>query len=308
MKISLFVLAVLACVAGYLVGLHEGRLPGISLGWLGVILALTLIHFLVEPLRWQIYLGKGAGGRWITFYHVFSCTAFLSYILPAKLGLPLRYWLITHYQGLTAGVVGTYMVIDSALGLILWAIFSLLLGGNLVFWLVSEYSFTVKVVTLGLILTALLSVLAIWLSRHNRRRWLAQLEASLSLVRLNQVIQASFLFTLDIVGYILRHAAILAALSVPFIGWKAIATASVLSIFSGFLCMLPMGLIGYDVVIVFLLARYGVATETALMVPLINRFSNLLLSAAVGVPSSLKLGLGMNTRSVSAIISGKRNV
>ena len=305
----LILFLVLASIAGYFIDWHETHFTGISFGWFGVILVLTLIHFLAEPLRWQVYLGGGIIKRCVSFFHIFSCTAFLSYVLPAKLGLPLRYWLIVRQQNLQASTVGLFMAIDGALGLLLWAVSSLVLGWGLV------YSMAVKYIPIRdtdswivFIVAGLLSLGLAWFSGRKRwGSWRSKLEIGLSQVRLMQLAQATFLFVLDIGGYIARHAAILAALSAPFIGWQEIASVTVLSIFSGFLCMLPMGLVGYDAVIVLLLRQYGISVEIAVMVPLINRSSNLLLSAILGVPSVLKLGLATSSKSVAKMIDESRH-
>jgi uncharacterized membrane protein YbhN (UPF0104 family) len=241
---------------------------------------------------------------------VFSCTAFFSYILPAKLGLPLRYCLIVRHQKIPASTVGVTMVIDSMLGLIVWTLCSAVLGGDLVFQLADKYLPEPDIGVLALVALGGALSLALFyrLGKKRWRGWWKQLRTDCAQVRPARLILAALLLLIDIGGYVARHAAILAALSAPFIGWHAIAVSTVLSIYAGFLCMLPMGLIGYDTVMILLLGQYGIAPEIAVMVPLLNRSANLLLSALLGVPSSLRLGLGVNPASVTATLSNNRHV
>lgn len=303
------VFIILACAGILVLALGSEHFAGVTLGWTGAILALTSIHFFVEPLRWQVYAGGGDKKRLSIFYHLFSSTAFLSYILPAKLGLPLRYWLIVKYQGMTPATAGIYMAIDSALSLCIWTAVSVTFGGTLVRWLFEKYLILpgANGMLLAAVLVVVAAILYIGLGAERRCRISRALTGAWSQIGVHHLVQASILFLADIGGYIIRHAAILAALSVPFIGWQAVATSTVLSIYAGFLCMLPMGLIGYDAVMVLLLTQYGVTVETAVLVPIINRSANLFIGVLLGVPSSLKLGIGLSRKSVTAMLGENRN-
>jgi uncharacterized membrane protein YbhN (UPF0104 family) len=51
-----------------------------------------------------------------------------------------------------------------------------------------------------------------------------------------------------------------------------------------------MGLGAYDVTLVFLLSTVGVPLDTAVMVPLLNRAINMIISIALGLPASYVTG------------------
>lgn len=303
MKLSLLAALGVACLVGYFLGWHEGHFPGLSATSIAAILGLSLLHYLAEPSRWWVYLGENTAKRWSIFYHVFSCTAFLNFVLPAKLGLPLRYWLMTRQAGLPAATVASYMAIDGALSLLLWTLASLVLGGGTLAWMLEQDARLAQIPPwfAAVVITALILAGVLWAVLHRRwPGWRQSLKRELPRLSPHKISLAAAILLLDIGSYVARHAAILAALSAPSIGLPAIATATVLSIYAGFLCMLPMGLIGYDAVMVLLLNQFGIPLQTALMVPLVNRSASLLLCALLGIPSSFKLGLGVRGRAISA--------
>ena len=66
----------------------------------------------------------------------------------------------------------------------------------------------------------------------------------------------------------------------------------IVATFAGIVSGLPMGLVGYDATLVALLALVGVPLDQALLVALVNRGLNLGAAALLGVPATLRLGLG----------------
>lgn len=304
MKLSILILLVLAGVAWYANHIPGGGFAAISPVWIAPILFVAFLHFLIEPLRWQVYLRTHKTHKSRLIYFVFFCTGFLTYVLPAKLGLPLRYWLITRNLNLSGATTAVYLTLDTVLNILVWTIACLSLGGNLAHGAVAKNLSVAGYLAVGGILIGVFVVYRV------RRNWLdnrfGQLRAAFSLVNPYSLAITSCLFFLEIAGFVVLHAIILAALSAPFIGWQAIATVTVFSMYAGFLTMLPMGLVGYDASVIFLLRHYDVGMENALMVPLIYRASILLISVGLGLPSSFKLGLGLNFKAIAAKASEKQ--
>ena len=262
------------------------------------ILCTVLLHFAMEPLRWAVYLGREARGTFCPLVCIFSSTAFFSYVLPAKLGIPLRFWLITKSLRVSAGAVGGLMAADSALAMSAWAFASIVMGGEFAFRVGTECIRSLRHGALPWwMLSAMLIVLIAMIAwRRKVSRILKQLKAPLSSLGMSQVVCVTGLFALDIASYVLRHAIILDMLSAPDLGWSTISAVTVVSIFMGFISMMPMGLVGYDATIILLLTQSGVDMGTAALVPVINRAANLLVSGITGVPSAFKLKLGLNLR------------
>lgn len=306
MKLSIAILLALAGIAWYVNDGLGAKFAAISPIWLALILFAALPHFLIEPMRWQIYLGSDKRYKPTLLYRIFFCTAFLTYLLPAKLGLPIRYWLLTRHLHLAGSATAVYMAMDSTLNILIWTAASLLLGGGLVYSAIIQH-LPSSGQFIGTGIGATLAVLVMYRLGH---KWIdilwARLRTALAEIKLYWLTLVSGLFLFEIAGFVLLHAAILAALSAPFIGWQALATATVLSMYAGYLTMLPMGLVGYDASIVILLSQYGIGMESAILVPLIYRAAILLISVALGLPSTLKLGLKLDVKAIAAKVAEKR--
>ncbi|MCP4420322.1 MAG: hypothetical protein GY805_27265 [Chloroflexi bacterium] len=273
-------------------------------GWTIIgILGFVFLHFAIEPFRWVVYLKKWDRGSLFTLLYIFSSTAFFSYVLPAKLGIPLRFWLIKRYQKLGAAVAGIYMVADSAMIMGSWAFASLMVGGDFAVEIVRQNlnRFAENRAVIGLLLAALalLSLGGLFIIRKRKKNIRESFETAWQTLSVWQLIATVFLFALDIASYVFRHGLIILLVGGPQIGWANIAAITVLSIFAGFVSAMPMGLVGYDATIIFLLTQQGVGVETAALVPIINRAANLLVSVALGVPSAFKLGIGVNVKELA---------
>jgi uncharacterized membrane protein YbhN (UPF0104 family) len=270
------------------------------------VLSAVLFHFAMEPLRWVVYLGREKKGAFSSLVYIFSSTAFFSYVLPAKLGIPLRFWLIKESKRTSAAVAGLFMAADSVLAMSAWAVASLALGGNFAVQIILHNLERLRqgvfswIVVAGLVGIAIL--IFAWRPKWNSLR--QRLKFSLRSLGARQAIAVTALFALDIFSYVLRHAIILDMLSVRNLGWHTISTLTVISIFAGFVSMMPMGLVGYDATIIFILTQNGVSVETAAMVPVINRLANLFVSVVVGIPSAYKLHLGLNLRELKKKVAG----
>ncbi|MBW2119930.1 MAG: flippase-like domain-containing protein [Deltaproteobacteria bacterium] len=259
------------------------------LSYLGLAFLLTLFHFFMEPARWYFYLenlSRPDRTPYKKLLCIFSVTALVTYIFPAKLGLPVRLYLLTSQIKIKLLNVTTIMALDGLLNYSLWGVPALIFLP--IYGIVFPQYFL-----LFLLIIPILCLLA-YLLRHRLRDLFKTLHGNLRLLTLKATFVATLFLLFDITGYICRHALILAALNaqVPLF---QLAIITMISIFAGFMSMIPMGMGAYDGTIILLLTQSGVPYETALLVPLVNRTGNILASIVVGSPSSYALGVSFWT-------------
>src|ERR1700712_4568579 len=89
----------------------------------------TVLHFYAEPLRWQRYY-LGSADRWRSVRDLFMSTSLASYLLPFKLGLPLRLVLCARVLQRPNGEIGLIMAIDAMITLLVWGGVAVLAGGH----------------------------------------------------------------------------------------------------------------------------------------------------------------------------------
>lgn len=262
-------------------------LAGLDLRWLALALVLTLAHYLAEAGRWWFYLLNGASRsrllrRLVT---VFSLTAFVTYMLPLKLGVPLRVYLLCSQIHLSFQRASALLLIDGMLAYGIWAASTLAL--YLALPAVPGFDGTQIYVISVIVLVALVFLLLVRKSGA-MRSWRAHFQSMTP----RMLAAGSAILVLDIVGYVLRHAAILWSLGADLPAGQ-VALATVASITVGFLSMLPMGIGAYDVTLIFLLSVFSVSPEIAFMVPLVNRAGNVLVSILLGLPASWATGVSL---------------
>lgn len=275
--------------------------------------AITLIcvavHFLVEPLRWTVYLRKSDKQSLFNLIYIFSSTAFFTYILPAKMGLPFRFWLISKFQKVKKSTTGIFMAVDSALSMGAWTLASVYFGGESAIRILLKNLSHIHdfvswpIVIVGGLCAIILSIL-VW--RKRLKIWECFKVASKEL-QIWQALIIILLFTIDLGSYVLRHKVILLMLPIDELPWLSVATISILSVFAGFVSTMPMGLVGYDATIIFLLNQQGVSLEIALLVPVINRAANIFVSLLMGVPSAYKLGIGIDIKKLKRKVGSVKN-
>lgn len=254
--------------------------------WLFMVLMATLVHFFAEVSRWWVYLRKADGHNGILFgrlFSLFSITALVTYLLPAKLGIPVRVYLLTSRLKVRLATVTAYLVLDGIMAYGLW----IFLG----FAFYASYggeSLPIEQLYF-LIVTAAVVMVLVLMFRLRLRVLAARLQERFALVSVSGLFVAIAILLLDIGGYILRHWAILEAMNVE-LTLPLIAYVTTVSIAAGFISMLPMGLGAYDVTLIFLLTTLGVPLDSAVLVPLFNRAVNMLVSIALGLPASYVAG------------------
>jgi uncharacterized membrane protein YbhN (UPF0104 family) len=247
---------------------------------------LTLFHFMLEPLRWRIYLHGSRDAGTVEYgklLSLFSVTALVTYVFPAKLGLPVRMYLLKTQMNLGLAFVATLMAMDGLLSYVIWgipAVIYFLSDGRAVFH---------KGLVVYLVAAACLGILLfIW--RRKAGKAFDLLRKSVGSVGKTRLVLCAMIFVVDIVGFVLRHGLILYAAEAK-INLIKLGFITTVSIFAGFLSMIPMGMGAYDASLIFLLSQSGIPHEVSLMVPVVNRAGNILASLVLGIPSSYAMGI-----------------
>lgn len=268
---------------------------GITLGAHAVLLAAalftTIIHFYMEPLRWRFsYLPGGtlvATAKQVR--DALFCTALASYVLPFKLGIPLRIALLRREAGLGLHFIGVVIAFDGLISLSVWSAWAALcVWIAALHWKVPWYVWMVGITAV----CALAAAPALHSRLRGRRA--DQSRAAIALLDApgRRGMVAGAIAVVDVFSYGLRHAMLV---------WLATGNPDLIVIggaigvvatFTGIVSGLPMGLVGYDASLIALLAGAGVGLDQALAVALINRGLNLASAAILGVPAGARLGLG----------------
>ncbi len=251
-------------------------------------------HFLAEPYRWFIYTRKTSNNTFKSFFNIFSFTALASYMLPFKLGLPFRIYLLQKVKNMNAGTVMALLVLDGLIYYVGWGIAALV---GIIYGATTYLNITQLIVLtcLGLIGIVLFWIIFKKYSSSLPDKLLAKIEKikqSLSVIRelkKSQYIASFVVVATDISSQVFRHYTIFMMLGVS-ISLTQVAVIVCISIFTGIISMMPMGLVGYDATFILLAQQAGVPMEQALLIPLINRFISLSLSGLLGVWGALKLG------------------
>ena len=259
--------------------LHKANLPLL----MGALL-ITMFHYLLEPLRWKIYFksDNNCPSSYTTFLKVYGITALSSYILPAKMGFPTRIFLLNKQLKIPALSSTPILILDGLTNYALWGIGALILFPSDISLPINNISSQYFIFT-PIALTFLI-ILATKLAKTIRTSTKTLYEKQI--LNLTPILT---IITSDIVSIILRHMLIFHALGI-FFDFKKTATVTVLSMFCGFISMLPLGLGAYDSIIIILLTSYGVSIETAILTPILNRLLNVACCFLIGLPSSYLLG------------------
>jgi uncharacterized membrane protein YbhN (UPF0104 family) len=278
-----------------------------ALPLLAIAFVITLAHFVMEPWRWSIcYMtASPQPGQRSRTRDVFFATALASYLLPFKLGVPLRMMLLNRVLGLTYAHIGVVIGIDGLISLVVWITSAAIAGWRLaVHWFSPWY-------LAGALGVLAIGAIALLLGR-TRRVGLAHIrDVLMTLDRpMRRVTLAGGILVLDIASYALRHAALVWLVTGDALRAPTGAAAGVVATFAGIVSGLPLGLVGYDATLVALLSVSGVPPAEALAIALVNRLLNIGAAALLGIPASMRLGLGSGLSSIHArlreLARGKR--
>lgn len=257
----------------------------------------TLLHFTLEPLRWKCsYLPRRSDPGAITGTRdALYCTALATYLLPFKLGIPLRVALLRNSARLELRFIGIVIALDGLISLFAW---SMLTAASVwvaaLHWHPPAYVWlagAVGMVGLGAVVVA---------QPRLRGRWLQRWQDALALLDRpwRRVGTAAGILVGDVIAYGVRHA-LLVYLFTGEIRLMLVGGAiGVVATFAGIVSGLPMGLVGYDATLIALLAAAGVPVDQAVWVAVTNRALNLGSAAVLGVPAALRLRLGSGLVSI----------
>jgi len=269
--------------------------PGLAIAMLCLAGVATLSHFLMEPWRWlACYLPAlketAARGR---LRDTFFATALASYLLPFKLGIPLRLGLLHRQSGLAIRFLGVIIAIDGAVSALVWAVITATAAWVLaVHWSPPWYLLVAgsAIVVLGAILLR---------AQKGGRAIVHIKEALLQLDRpLIRLLKATSILSMDVLSYGVRHAALLVLITGEPSRALLGALAGIVATFTGIISGLPLGLVGYDATLIALLSLSGISTSQAVAVVLFNRLLNLGCAALLGLPAAIRLGLGSGIVSI----------
>lgn len=266
----------------------------LTLGLAFGIIFFTILHFGNEPLRWWTILRKRQSPPSLTtIYHTASTTALISYIFPARFGLPTRLVMAKNVLGLDYMTASAVLIIDSFFLYGTWLLVGMVGGTVLVpIWNVKTPAIVV-IIIMGIV------TFLFFLARYGQCHWyrftwlskyVQRFSSVLNQLSINTVIVNVTLLIMDIFIYGIRHTLILSALGIECSLLNVTAVVAI-SIFAGFISLMPLGLGGYDLSLIFLLTMIGVPREAAMATPLLNRISMLSIVLILGSISSSRLGI-----------------
>lgn len=282
--------------------------------WLAGLMVTVLWHYCCEPARWWFYMRTIAPDRYRTLFQVFSLTALVSYLFPAKLGLLLRIVLLRRFTGLPAPAVSAWMFVDGLLYYAFWAVAALMGGAYLLARGVGRVG-TALPVAIGVIVCTLALVM-IWRRRLRlplrlqgrferlARRWqetILCLRRGLSPAGLAA---AALVALSDVLVYSLRHMVLLGLLGHE-LNWPTVLAISSVSVFTGLLSLMPMGLGGYDLTLLLLLGHCQIPAADGIWVAAGNRAANLATAAVLGIWGGAALGIRRFSRAELEHLAGQ---
>lgn len=258
------------------------------------IIFFALISFFNEPLRWHTILrARFPFASFTRIYHLLTSTALISYTFPARSGLPVRLIMAKRILGLDYPTVGALLIIDSVLFYGFWLL-AAVIGGAMLMpeqRLLTTFA-GFMLIALGVILLSVLTR-ADW-SRFSRFQRVSdfgsRLSAGLRLMTVRVALVNALLLCSDILFYGIRHSLILVGLGVECSIIKVTLIVAI-SIFAGFVSLMPLGIGGYDLSLAFLLTLIDVPREVAVAVPVINRISMISVGLILGGISLNRLPL-----------------
>jgi uncharacterized membrane protein YbhN (UPF0104 family) len=260
-------------------------------------MAVTIVHFVMEPLRWNsCYLPASADLRTRTnMRDALYCTALATYVLPFKLGIPLRIFLLRRNGQLTLHFLGAAIGLDGIVSLCIWSLLAVVCAwATALRWHPPWYLWAAAAAI------AAICIAIVVVQRTLGLRWLRRLQDALKTFDRpwRRIGRSATILTLDVLSYGLRHALIVLLVTGDFAAMAAGAAIGIVATFTGIISGLPMGLVGYDATLIALLALAGVHADQALAIALINRLMNLSSAALLGIPAAMRLGLGSTLGSI----------
>ena len=266
-------------------GLFEYLLLGLAIG------LVTLLHFLMEPMRWRVaYLPtreKNETARKVR--DVLFCTALATYLLPFKLGIPFRIGLLRSRAALGMHYIGAVLALDGMISLCVWAACTAFFAWIAALHWHPPWYLWVTVVVVGLLVATIIVS-----SKHVAQNFLSRWHAALVVIDRPWARSgiAAALLVVDVASYWLRHMLLVLLVTRDPRLMVVGGASGVVATFAGIISGMPMGLLGYDATLIALLGAAGAGLDQAVLVVAINRAMNLGAATIVGVPAGMRLELG----------------
>jgi uncharacterized membrane protein YbhN (UPF0104 family) len=259
----------------------------------------ALLHMACEPARWSVYTRGRAAIPFSRFFHIFSATALLGYLLPLKLGLPIRVALLRTKAGLPLTHVVTLLTLDGIVYYAPWFLLSAVFIGQALVRVDLRAGLGAWSAVLALVAVLVLMLLIRLSSRYRQRaahgtrgpsRLAGQLKEAVAMLGVLEVGLATGIVLVNVAAIVVVHWALIEAVgqSLP-IGTVCVVT--VVSVFAGLVSFTPMGLGSYDAALVLLLTDQSLPLGAALAVPALHRVGMLAITAVVGAWSGSRLAL-----------------
>ena len=263
--------------------------------------ALMVGHFAAEPARWRLLFWDSCSWHFPKWFHLHNVTALLSYLLPAKLGIPLRLGLIKQQTQLAMSTVLAGLGVDAAIYYVTWAfVAAMLVGGSPAL----RTRFTSE--TLFLLLAAIFFIAVVGLiirrigssrkgSDPNRSKTgftgLKSAFRSVGQMPRRKLALILGVVLIDLLAEGVRQACLAAALGIP-VPMSTMILVGIVGFAAGLFSFMPMGLGAYDATVILLLSGSGV--QPAQLVGLLagNRLALIAFSAVLGSVGAHQLGLG----------------
>ncbi len=259
--------------------------------------SVTVVHFMMEPLRWNsCYLPTSADAQTRNkIRDALYCTALATYVLPFKLGIPLRILLLRRGGQFTLHFLGVAIGLDGVVSLCVWAVTAAICA-----WLTALRWHPPWYLWAAAATIAMVCIAVVVVQRAVGLRWLHRLQDALKTFDRpwRRIATSASILVLDVLSYGLRHALIVLLVTGDFTAMLVGSAIGIVATFAGIISGLPMGLVGYDATLIALLALVGIHADQALAIALINRFMNLSSASALGIPAAMRLGLGSSVRSI----------
>ena len=261
-----------------------------------VALGATLLHFLVEPIRWWLVLTRRESVSFATTFHVFSTTALLSYTLPFKMGLPVRHMLLKRTLRQSHFLIGSALFLDALLVYLTWA----LAAGITLLTVAASRPDEISVSPVGFIVLAVAAgIVILGILKFRRTNPVQRAKVALTdlrdllTFRTAAVALGTIVFDLFVQG--IKHWAIFSLFGLE-IGLGDAFGIAIVSITVGMLSFMPLGLGVYDAVLVALIAA-STGSGTIWLVPIVSRVLSVVVAATLGSLGAAKLGINFRDRS-----------
>lgn len=264
----------------------------LNYGWEAILLVVVVVaYYLFEPARWILYCKNVKPTKAKNIFSVFGISALANYILPFKLSIPTKFFLIKKETDLKPLTILLIFTFDGATYYLFWVIFSITLGHNHLKYILDSFSPSFNIHSYSCLISFFAVLFLSFLffvyfkARSNLLSKLAKLKNSIaffsSLSRKNKFFILNIMWV-DILFHILSHQIVFSMLNIK-LNILETASITVLSITAGLLSMMPMGIIGYDATMFLILnSYYDTNIEICFLVPLLIRISNIIACFILG--------------------------